>query len=251
MIVRSRSSFFVKICTIRGWILLGSFCVLLPLIPGVIWLWRSGESYFSLTRRLPADVLVVEGWLGYYGYDSILAAAKEFEQGDYKYIVTTGGLTEKQMVQGARNYAEMAKQALVRFGIPQDRILAAPTEGIEHERTYKSAVAAWNALRDKGIRPTAFNVFTLGPHARRSQLVYEKVFWPDSQVGVVAWAPSGYQTEPWWRSQSRTKCLLKETVGYPFEVLLNSGRSSNSPVSDASSNFRAASRSNATYLNSL
>jgi len=250
MIVRSRSSFFVKICTIRGWILLGSFCVLLAVIPGVIWLWRSGESYFSLTRRLPADVLVVEGWLGYYGYDSILAAAKEFEQGDYKYIVTTGGLTEKQMDQGARNYAEMAKQALVRFGIPQDRILAAPTEGVEHERTYKSAVAAWNALRESGIRPAALNVFTLGPHARRSQLVYEKVFRPDSQVGVVAWAPASYETEPWWRDRTRIKCLLKETVGYPFEVLFNSGRTSNSAGKGAYADLRAASGSGATIVDS-
>ena len=251
MIVRSRSLFLVNLRTIRWRILLGSACVLLPVIPGVIWLYRSGESYFSLTRRLPAEVLVVEGWLGYYGYDGFLAAASEFNQGHYQYIVATGGLREKQNGQDPRNYAEMAEQALVRFGVPRDRVIAAPTEGIERERTFKSAVAAWQALRDRGIRPLALNVLTLGPHARRSQLVYEKVFRPASQVGVVAWAPSSYQTEPWWRSQSRTKCLLKETVGYPFEVLLNSGRSSNSPVSDVSSNFRAASRSNATFVSSL
>src|SRR5208282_5314184 len=127
MLVRSRSFFSVKICTIRGWILLGTFCVLLPVIPAVIWLWRSGESYFSLIRRLPADVLVVEGWLGFYGYDGILAAAKEFKQGHYQYIVATGGLRDKQTGQDPRNYAEMAEQALVRFGVPRDRVIAAPT----------------------------------------------------------------------------------------------------------------------------
>jgi DUF218 domain len=250
MNVRSKSSYLVRNRAIRRWIVMGCFCVLLPAIPGVIWLWNSGESYFSLTRRLPADVLVVEGWLGYYGYDGILAAAKEFEQGDYKYIVATGGLREKQMGAGPRNYAEMAKQALLRFGIPQDRVLAAPTEGVEHERTYKSAVAAWNALRDKRIRPTALNVFTLGPHARRSQLVYEKVFWPDTQVGAVAWAPASYETEPWWRDKTRIKCLLKETVGYPFEVLFNSGRTSNSAGKDAYAKLRAASASGATLVDS-
>src|SRR5271166_2313857 len=98
MIVRSRSSFLVNLRTIRWRILLGSACVLLAVIPGVIWLCRSGESYFSLTRRLPAEVLVVEGWLGFYGYDGILAAASEFKQGHYQYIVATGGLREKQKV---------------------------------------------------------------------------------------------------------------------------------------------------------
>src|SRR5271165_2784740 len=250
MIVRSRSSFLVNLRTIRWRILLGSACVLLAVIPGVIWLCRSGESYFSLTRRLPAEVLVVEGWLGFYGYDGILAAASEFKQGHYQYIVATGGLREKQNGQDPRNYAEMAEQALVRFGVPRDRVIAAPTEGIERERTFKSAVAAWQALRDRGIRPLALNVFTLGPHARRSQLVYEKVFWPDSQVGVVAWAAPSYDTEPRWRDRTRIKCLLKETVGYPFEVLFNSGRTSNSAGKGAYADRRAASGSGAAIVDS-
>jgi hypothetical protein len=58
--------------------------------------------------------------------------------------------------------------------------------------------------------------------------VYAKVFVRGAQVGVVAWTPSNYEIGPWWRSASRTKCFLKEIVGYPFEVLLNGGRISDS-----------------------
>jgi hypothetical protein len=105
----------------------------------------------------------------------------------------------------------------------------APTGETESERTFNSAVAARCALMKRGIHPETINVFTLGPHARRTRLVYAKVYAQAAQVGVIAWIPSNYKAEPWWRSKVRTQCFLKEIVGYPFEVLLNGGRISNSP----------------------
>jgi hypothetical protein len=200
-----------------------ALCIV-PFLGAAAWLCVFGESFFSLTRRLPAQVLVVEGWIG---EDGIRAAAAEFERGGYKYIVTTGGLPADR--KSLSDYAEMAGQQLIQLGIPKDRIIVAPTGEIEHERTFKSAVAAWRAFQLRGIQPKEINVFTLGPHARRSRLVYAKVYAPVARVGVIAWAPTYYHTEPWWRSSGRTKCFLKEVIGYPFEVLLNSGRLSNSP----------------------
>ena len=203
---------------------LGRLCIVVLLVSPVIWLWFCGEAFFSLTRRLPAEILIVEGWIG---SDGIRAAAAEFERGGYQYILATGGQTKDW--QDPSNFAEIAGQELIGLGIPKDRIIVAPIREVEHERTFKSAVAAWRALNQRGMHPEAINVLTSGPHARRSRLVYAKVYSPATQVGVIAWAPSDYKAEPWWRSSGRTKCFLKEIVGYPFEVLLNSGRISNSP----------------------
>jgi hypothetical protein len=205
--------------------LLGAFAMVVVLAFSMIWLCIYGESFFSLTRRLPAEVLVVEGWIGDEG---VRAAAAEFERGGYRYIVATGAQVPER--RDPANYAEIAEQELIRLGIPQDKIIIAPIREVEHRRTFKFAVAAWLALQKRGIHPEAINVLTLGPHARRSRLVYAKVWAPDAQVGVIAWEPPYYQTEPWWRSIGRTKCFLKEIVGYPFEVLLNSGRGSSSPL---------------------
>ena len=178
-----------------------------------------------LTQRLPAQVLVVEGWIGREG---VRAAAAEFDQRGYQYVVVTTGLTADGREEHRGSFAEMAKQELIRLGISEDRIIFAPACDAKGQRTYGSAVAVWRALQRRGIRPKALNVFTLGPHARRSRLVFAKVYGVETQVGVVAWIPSDYGVVPWWRSSGRTKCLLKETIGYPFEILLNSGRSSNS-----------------------
>ena len=61
-------------------------------------------------------------------------------------------------------------------------------------------------------------------HARRSHLVYEKAYGPGTEVGVIAWEPSAYAAGPWWRSSERSIEFLVQSVGYFYELLLNSGR---------------------------
>jgi hypothetical protein len=41
---------------------------------------------------------------------------------------------------------------------------------------------------------------------------------------VISWTPPSYASEPWWRSSERAGDLLKESVGFALEALLNSGR---------------------------
>jgi hypothetical protein len=197
---------------------------LLPVVFSVAWLCSCGESFFSVTRRLAAEVLVADGWIG---RDGIRAAAEEFKLGGYEFIVVSGDMTEERRKQSDDDLT--AEQELVGLGIPKDRIITAPNPQVSRQRTFVSVVAAWKALETRGVRPKVLNLFTLGPHARRSRLVYAKVFGPATQVGVIAFVPPEYEVKPWWLSKRRTLCLLKEFVGYPFEILLNSARSSNSP----------------------
>ncbi len=214
--------------TIRSRRSLIILCVLLVIcIPAVIWLCLCGVTFFSVTRRLPPDVLIVEGWVESEG---VRAAAEEFSRGPYRYVVATGGKTWDRADSDRSSYAERAKRGLIESGVPESRIIVSSTGEIERQRTFKSAVTAWRSIQHAEVRPRAINVFTLGPHAMRSRLVYEKVFAPEVPVGVIAFIPSEYRIEPWWLSMSRAKCLLKEIVGYPFERLLNSGRISNSPT---------------------
>ena len=206
---------------------LGWLSILVLLTSPLVWWYNCGESYLSLTRRLPADVLVVEGWIGRNG---IRAAAAEFEERGYKYVVASGGeVTGGGWAQGGWSYAEAAKRELISLGVPEDRIIVAFGGIAETQRTYESASSVWRALQARGIHPTALNVFTWGPHARRSQLVFAKVLGPGVQVGVIAWTPFSYQASPWWRSSDRARELLTETAGYVYELLLNSGRPANSP----------------------
>jgi hypothetical protein len=211
--------------------LLGSFCIAVGLLIPVFWWCSSAESFLSLTQRLSAEVLVVEGWIG---RDGVCAAGAEFKQHEYRYVVATGGMSDKRWGHGDWSYADMAERELIRSGVLRDKIIVAPARDTETQRTYQSAVAVWRALQAKGIEPKALNVFTLAAHARRSRLIFAKVYAPETDVGVIGWTPSDYEAGPWWRSSERAKELLTETAGYVYEALLNSGRSSNCPGDESS-----------------
>lgn len=192
-----------------------------------IW-WIRGEAFLSLTERQPAEVLIVEGWIG---IDGVTAAKAEFETGGYHYIVTAGGLTLNRWGRQRWNYANEAAELFVRLGIPEGKVIEAPAHDTEGNRTFEASLAVRETLEKRGLRVQNANVFTLGAHARRSRLVFAKVLSPGTSVGAIAWIPEDYRrAEPWWKSSERALDLLKETVGYFFELLLNSGRLSNHPT---------------------
>lgn len=202
--------------TFLGWLLIFALSASTLLL----W-WYRGEPFLSCTLRLPAEVLVVEGWIGPKG---IREASREFEQGGYQYVVATGGLSEERWNQSSWSFAAEAAKILLKEGVPRDRLVDAPPYITEGQRTYEEAEAVYRAMRDRNIHPRAINVFTMGVHARRSRSVFTKVFRPSTEVGVIAWAPNDYRSEAWWHSSERAGAFLKETVAYFFETVLNSGR---------------------------
>ncbi len=170
---------------------------------------------------------MVEGWIGYEGMS---AAKEEFQRGGYQQVVTVGGSTNNRWGRQRWNYALLAQAQLTRLGVPSDRIIAAPTRETGNQRTFESALAVAEVLeKQTRTRPTAVNVFTLGVHARRSRLVFAKALPAGIQVGCISWQPPDYISGPWWESSERAGDFIKESVGYAFELLANSGRLSNAP----------------------
>ena len=206
--------------TVFGWA-----CILIAIGSLGLLFCLKGEAFLSPTERLPAKVLVVEGWIGIEG---IRAAKAEFERDGYDFIVTTGGLTGERWKEQRWSYAEMAEKELIRCGVSKDRIIMAPAPDVDSQRTFESAMAVRKSLLAHGNPPEALNVFTLGVHARRSRLIFTKSFPPGTKVGVIAWVPPGYESPQWWRSSERADDLLKETAGFLFEALFDSGRSTSS-----------------------
>lgn len=208
--------------TLSGW----AFFLITAGVPFLLWCWQ-GESFLARTERLPANILVVEGWIGIEG---IRAAKAEFDQGGYRYVVATGGMSGNRWDTRQESLAVEAEALLLRLGLSRDQVILAKPQDVQNHRTFASAVAVWQSLHASGIESKSINLFSLGCHARRSRLVFAKVLRPDTEVGVVSWTPPGYNVGPWWQSSDRSLDLLKETVGILFEFLLNSGRTSNSPL---------------------
>jgi uncharacterized SAM-binding protein YcdF (DUF218 family) len=186
--------------------------------------WFLGESFLSLTKREQGDILVVEGWIGATG---ISAAKSEFIHGNYRTIITTSGLSGERWDKQRWCYATEAEEQLLRSGIPKEQLIRAIPADSDAQRTFESAIAVREALHARGLRPISINLFTRDVHARRSRLVYAKVLGPNIKVGVIAWLPPGYETSFWWKSSGRAADMLKETMGYWFELLMNSARTDN------------------------
>jgi hypothetical protein len=209
---------------------LGLCCLAVLFATPLVWWCFCGESFLSLTDRLPAEVLVVEGWIGDNG---VRAAAAEFRSGGYQYVVATGAHPDQRKGWHWQNpdwsIAQAAANELARAGIPREKIILAPTENTERARTFESAVSVFQTLESLTIKPASINIFTLGPHARRSRLVFAKVYSNRARIGVISWVPAARPAEAWWQSSDRAKEFLTESVGYLFEWLFNSGRWTNSP----------------------
>lgn len=213
MLFRRRN---VWLPTPLGWLVLA----LVAAVPVIVW-WFGAERFLAVTDRQPADVLVVEGWIG---LDGFRAVKQEFESGGYRHVVTAGGRHYNRWGDEHWNYAEEAGKVLVRMGVPADRIIVARADDNGNQRTHASAVAVRRELAALKLQPAAVNVITIGAHARRSRLIFARVLKP-VEVGVISWTPPEYdRAEPWWRSSDRSEEIVKETAGYPFELLFWSGR---------------------------
>lgn len=189
---------------------LGWGCLLLP--PGglvLAWLlW--GEAFLSVEAPIQAEILVVEGWVG---RDSLREALAEFQRGGYRLLVTAGGDTGADWRTRSWNYAELAAAELTRLGLAEEQLLAAPARYHQGGRTRAAAQAVQEALTARGEAPVSINIWTRGAHARRSRLIFARVFGSRTRVGVLVGKPAE-TTGPWWKSGDRARDFLEETLGY-------------------------------------
>lgn len=207
--------------TLRGWILLLAIFI----APVLLW-WFKGESYLSLTERVPAEILIVEGWLA---PEELHAAGAEFVEGGYQYVVTTGRKVPGKLVQPEWTFAEIAERELIQAGVPKDRIIAAPAT--DNESTWELAAAVKRTLQDRGLDPKGVNVFTWGIHGRLSHLSFARALEPGVRVGVISWHPEDYESIRWWHSSLRARALISETSGVFYETFFGSRTDSKSSVS--------------------
>lgn len=199
--------------TWRGWLL---FCLV-----GLLGAWglsRGALRFLGATERLPADLLVVEGWIA---DDALEDAAAEFRRGNFKSLVTTGGpLSKGFFLSGYGTHASLAANTLFKLGLTTNQVVAVPGQYTARGRTLEAAMAFrdWLAAHEPGVR--SINLVTVGPHARRSRLTYQRVLGKRVRVGVIAVPERHYDLEHWWRSSEGLKSVPVEALAYAWSALM-------------------------------
>jgi hypothetical protein len=166
---------------------------------------------------VPAEVLVVEGWIFDYGLD---AAAVEFRQGHYAFVAISGvRFAADEISDPDDSYARRAAEALTARGIPSASIVVCPAPATGWNRTSSSARAVRDHLAARHIACTGMNVLTIGPHARQTWLAYRRIMGPNLRVGIITVPKQGVDTDRWWASAHGIAMVLKDFAGWLKEWL--------------------------------
>ena len=199
--------------TWRGCVLF--LAVAVALVAGVL---GNLHSFLAVTAPVPAEALVIEGWTPDYAFRE---AAAEFKQHPYKKIYVTGGSLEQgSHLSEYQTYAKLGAAMLVQMGLDSNVVQAVPAERVRQDRTHASAAAlnAW-LLRHNAV-PAGLNVVSLGAHARRSWLLFEKVLGEKTRVGVISVEDRDYDPKYWWKTSLGVRLVTDEMVAYFYARVL-------------------------------
>lgn len=194
----------------QGWLVLA----VLFLIAGWVWV-LNVHSFLAVTHRVPAQVLVVEGWTHSYGVN---AALREFNTGHYDHIFTTGGPVEGMGNPSsiADTTAAQSAAMLKKAGLPEHLVQSVPSCFVGRDRTYNSAVALRDWFHAHALHPGSLNVITEDAHARRTWLLFQEALGPDVQVGIISANDPDYDADHWWRSSEGVREIIDESVAYIY-----------------------------------
>jgi uncharacterized SAM-binding protein YcdF (DUF218 family) len=104
-------------------------------------------------------------------------------------------------------------------GVPGNVIQVVPTRVLYRNRTYASAVALREYFHAHGGSPSAINVVSEAPHARRTQLLFQKAFGSETKVGVIGVDNPDYNPRRWWEYSEGVKDVPMEALAYLYARL--------------------------------
>jgi hypothetical protein len=184
------------------------------LVCALIMAQRTIYPWLSITKRAHGEYLIVEGWLHGDGFD---LARSEFTRGNYRKILTSGcKASDGSHAEPKATYADWGAERLRNVGISSDLVEAVPCWVEHRDRTYHSALAIRKWFENHQLSPTAIDVVSMGPHARRTRLLFQEAFGKRVSIGVIAVPDDAYDPAHWWRSSEGVREVVGEGLAYIY-----------------------------------
>jgi hypothetical protein len=191
-------------------LLVGGLCALL--------VFGEAQPFLAMDAPQPGGVLVVEGWAADY---VLKAAIAEFHRGHYSKLYVTGGpLEEGGPLSEYKTFAQRGAATLLKLGLTTNDVQAVPAGLVMRDRTYNCAVFLRQWLLDHHETPARFNLMTVGAHARRSRLLFQKALGQEAVVGVVAIEDDAYDAKHWWHYSAGVRTITSEAIAYLYARFL-------------------------------
>lgn len=175
------------------------------------------HDFLAINHPVEADILVVEGWV--YSHPAMAEAAEEFKRGQYRLLITVGGATALE----GRNFeqvssAVLAANQLQDLGVEKRLIVTLSVPESSQHRTYTSALTVKEFLKRSEVPTKGINVFTIGPHARKSLVLFRRAFGPSFVIGVIAGTDEEYDPDRWWMSARGIYVISRKLLGYLYAI---------------------------------
>jgi hypothetical protein len=116
---------------------------------------------------------------------------------------------KRRIINNFNSNAELVRNKLVSMGIDSTRVIAAPCERVRVNRTLTSALAFRDWLRTSKINVNGINIITVGMHARRTWMTYNKILNEKYQIGIISIPEYTYNHS----RLSKVLKALRETLG--------------------------------------
>jgi hypothetical protein len=194
---------------------LGKLLLLLVLIVFVFLIGTNIHPFLAENKPIKADLLIVEGFLPDFAIEKCIDI---FKQGNYKLMIVTG----KKMIKGSmlvpyENDGLYTAAILEKLGFDTTLIQVIGLENdVTKDRTYASASAVMNWIRQSGLNPETANVVSLGCHSRRSRLLFEQAFRNEIRVGIIPITETAYNPKAWWKTSYGFKTVMDESIAWLY-----------------------------------
>jgi hypothetical protein len=199
--------------TWRGWALV---VALVPVI-GVCFV-LTVYPFLAPTERVPASLLVVEGWMP---PSMMKEVAAEFKSANYeRAVVVRSVLATGDKYESGRYMADWLARILVEDGVPESKLTTLVPIVVHKDRTYHSALAVKEWISAQHLSLSALDIATDGPHARRSRFLYQKAFGDSVKVGVISFSGHEYDSHHWWRTSAGVRDVIGESIAYLYARLI-------------------------------
>ena len=199
--------------TLRGWAVMVLSFAALAIIGA-----REIGYFLIVNAPVAGGVMVVEGWAPDYALEAAIA---EFNRNHYEKLFVTGiPLEQGAPLAEYKTYAELDAAILIKMGMNSNVVQAVPAAAVRQDRTYAMACSLKGWMEGHGMTPTKVQVMTLGPHSRRSRLLFEKAFGKGVTVGITAIPSRDFDPGHWWTSSEGVRTVIGEALAYAYARVL-------------------------------
>ena len=175
---------------------------------------KEAALFLAITDPVTGGDLIVEGWAPDYAFDQAIV---EFRRNQYgKMYVTGGPIEEGSTLCDHKTYAERGAAILRSKGLPADVVQAVSAPYVDRARTYASATALKNWQLDHGISSKSYHVMSVGPHARRTRLLFQEALGARAVVGITAIEDRSFDPKHWWSTSAGVRTVMSEAFAYVY-----------------------------------